>query len=538
MIQTKHTTSLALPAYQGPWTTSEVAHLLRRTLFGPTPDQIMEAVHAGPEATVDRLLADRPLPDPPLHYKNHDPDVPVGTTWVDAPYREDIHVKQMADRNRSLYAWNMALYLEDTLSIREKMVLFWHNHFAIRAIEDPKYLYRYNATIRAQATGNFATLIKQMTVDPALLIFLNGNRNRREAPNENYARELLELYTVGKGPQTGPGDYTNYTEADVGAIARALTGWHDEGFLTETGGAQVQARFSSDHHDPGDKQLSPRLQSRLVSNREDTEYLELLDILLEQEATATHLCSKLYRWLVDDRVDEVMLREVIRPLGALLRHEGYELKPVLRNILLSAHFYRADYRGTIIKNPLDLVASTVNPFQDGEPLASDQRYDRWYRINELVRTLQMDPYEVPQVAGWDAYYRAPLYNRHWINAATLPVRMATIQTYLDEGFPAFEGNGPRIRPACAKWIIRHDHPGEAVALTTSLTQWLLPVPLAGDEILELSKSLAPVNFSGSWQDLILAYQEDPHASGLEVEVDACMKRLIKRIFFHPSFQLS
>ena len=117
--------------------------------------------------------------------------------------------------------------LNEQASLREKMVLFWHNHFvtALGTIGDPRYGFRYNALLRKYALGNFKELALAITIDGAMLKYLNGNRNSKAAPDENYARELQELFTIGKGPEIGPGDYTNYTEDDVKAAAKVLTGW-------------------------------------------------------------------------------------------------------------------------------------------------------------------------------------------------------------------------------------------------------------------------------------------------------------------------
>ncbi len=220
-----------LTPYTGTWGYEQAAHLLRRTTFGPNYEKIKEAAASSLDATISQLFQELPLPDPPINYSEaNDPYVPIGETWINAPYSPDINLR--AHRNRSLRAWTLDLLFTEGISIREKLTLFWHNHFSINNINDPKFLYKYITTIRSQAWGNFRDLVKAITVDPAMLRFLNGNQNTNLAPNENYARELMELFTLGKGELAGPGDYTTFTEEDVMQMARVLTGWRDLGFNT------------------------------------------------------------------------------------------------------------------------------------------------------------------------------------------------------------------------------------------------------------------------------------------------------------------
>lgn len=286
------TTSLA--PYDGPWGIEQAAHLLRRTSFGPPYRLFKEAVEKGLEATVNELFSDRPQPGPPINYYfENDPNVPVGATWIDAPYSLSTNLRTY--RFNSLRGWTILQMMEEGISIREKLTLFWHNHFAINNINDPRYLYKYIALMRVNAWGNFRELAKAVTIDPAMLRFLNGNQNTRNAPNENYARELLELFTIGKGDLAGPGDYTNYTEEDIREMARVLTGWRDQGFNTINADLKVDSFFRPFQHDTGIKRLSFRFDETEIGNMGDQEYVHLIDIIFQKEEVARHICRKLYR---------------------------------------------------------------------------------------------------------------------------------------------------------------------------------------------------------------------------------------------------
>ena len=156
---------------------------------------------------------------------------------------------------------------------QEKLTLFWHNHYVTQGINDPQMVYNYITLLRENGLGNFRELTKQMTIEPAMLIYLNGNQNSAVAPNENYARELLELFTIGKGPAVGPGDYTNYTEDDVVEMARVLTGWIVRGgFTTDTVNNPLKSEFRPARHDDGTKQLSHRFDDIEIDDMGENEY--------------------------------------------------------------------------------------------------------------------------------------------------------------------------------------------------------------------------------------------------------------------------
>ena len=208
--------SLSMSPYSGNFTEVEASHLLRRTMFGATLQQIRAAVTNGLPATVSSLMS-IPTLSPPLTYLAEEQVASFGQTWVNSVYPGGDTQPTENARRASIAAWLMENINNEGLSIAEKMCLFWQNHFAAEASFDSRATYNYFDLIRTYALGDFKQLIKEMTVDPNMLFFLNGVSNQSFSPNENYARELLELYTIGKGPQIGEGDYTNYKEQDVAA---------------------------------------------------------------------------------------------------------------------------------------------------------------------------------------------------------------------------------------------------------------------------------------------------------------------------------
>ena len=382
-----------LEAYTGEWNFEQAAHLLRRSMFGPTKEEIEQAVELGLSGTLDLLFQENPMPSPPVNFNaDFDPEVAVGETWVDAIYtRGDSFNMIRGSRNRSLLAWTMGTLLNSTISIREKMTLFWHNHFVVQnsVVRDPKFLYNYISLLRENAMGNFKELVKKISIDPAMLRYLNGTENTKNNPNENYARELMELFTMGKGDLAGPGDYTTFTEDDVIAAAKILTGWRAFGYLSANADNPPSARFIRSRHDLGSKQLSHRFNNAVIDNADEKEFENFIDLIFQQEVVARFICRKLYRWFVYYVVDDTVEQSIIEPMAQLLVDNNFEIAPVLKTFLSSQHFFDANLIGPMIKHPLDFVVGLFRQFQI--PLSEDLRrqYAAWSGIVRFMPNLQM-----------------------------------------------------------------------------------------------------------------------------------------------------
>ncbi|MEM1123742.1 MAG: DUF1800 family protein, partial [Bacteroidota bacterium] len=405
------TSTLSLAPFSGAWTNTQAAHLLRRTMFGPKKEEIEQATELGLDATVDLLFVERPMPEPPVNFNfDRDPLVEIGESWVGKIYTADennLRVMIRGSRQTSLEAWQMRLLVESEMSIREKMTLFWHNHFVVQksVVRDPNYLYDYMTLLRSNATGNFKQLVKDVTIDPAMLVYLNGTQNNRNNPNENYARELLELFTVGKGDLAGPGDYTTFTEDDVIEIAKILTGWRVFDYLTVNPDAERGAQFRRWLHDLGNKQLSHRFNNVVIENAEENEYSILIDLIFQNRAAAQFLARKLYRWFVYSEITEAVEQTVIEPMAQLLIDSDFEVAPVLKALLKSQHFFDANLTGPMIKNPLDFVVGLYRQFEVTIGGNINQNYRNFRRIDRSMENLQMTYLEPPNVAGWKAYYQ-------------------------------------------------------------------------------------------------------------------------------------
>ena len=199
-----------IDTYSGSWDFQMAAHLLRRTTIGPSIEEINQCVTDGLDKTLEKLLDEKVISsDPPINYQDEDaPETPLGSTWINAEKRVDDF-----KRKNSYAAWRVGQILDKDkdISVRENMLLFWQNHFATEAtvINDARYTYYMHENFRKNFLGDFKRLVKTVNIDPAMLTYLSGIYNVKEAPNENYARELFELFTVGKGPIDGCLLYTS-----------------------------------------------------------------------------------------------------------------------------------------------------------------------------------------------------------------------------------------------------------------------------------------------------------------------------------------
>jgi uncharacterized protein (DUF1800 family) len=428
--------------YTGSFGKAELQHLLRRTLFGVRQNDLTRFANKTVAEVVETLLtpsAASLTPTPPLKYYvepqfNFDPEVPAGETWVNTQDNSLANSR----RKFSFKAWWTGQILTQEPSILEKMVLFWHNHFPIDMDDRSAIMaYIYCRTLRKQALGNFKTFVKAITLDPMMLRYLNGAASNVVAPDENYARELQELFTLGKG------ENAQFTEGDVRAAAKILTGYQ---ITIQTAGFPFLVLFQPARHDKTDKQFSAFYNNKIIQGRAGTEGAkeldDLLDMIFQNPEVALFICRKLYRFFVYYKIDAATEQNIIVPLAAVFRQSNYDIVPVLRVLLNSAHFYDAVFRGCIIKSPMDFVAGLAHNFDIVLPElrlndipAIQAAYNGWavFHLTDTngsaaQRQSLADP---PNVAGWAAYYQEPNYYRLWIDTETYPKRVKFAEALLN-----------------------------------------------------------------------------------------------------------
>ena len=531
--------SMSMDPFPGPWTKAEAAHLLRRTMFGPTNQQILDAVSAGMVSTVATLLQ-IPAIDQPLTFDPAETIAPQGATWVTSlyPANETQAGAVEAARLKSLGSWIMKRMNTEPLSIAEKMCLFWHNHFGVTASSDSRSTYNYLMLIRQHALGNIKQLIKDMTVDPCMLQFLNGGTNTVYSPNENYARELLELFTIGKGEQIGEGDYSTYTEQDVAAGARILTGYIVQGMLSST----VTTPYAVFDplapgivlHDTGDKQLSYHFNNQIVSNGGATEYADYIDIIFGRPEVATFLSKELYKFFVNYDITATVATEVIPVMAQTMIDNNYEVAPVLEQLFCSQHFYDEALRGSLLRSPLDMLIGMLNATETTVDLGSLAQDSNMYLVLYAITQILGQAYaEPPSVAGWPAYYQAPAYYQLWVNATTIKSRfdVATGITVFT-GIPSGTDN---LKVNALGFLNNLSNPANANQVIDDICDVLCPKPISAAQKLILKNILTDTQGDTVWQSNYNMYANNPGNTSLSGPIALRVNLVLNTVFKMPQF---
>jgi uncharacterized protein (DUF1800 family) len=475
VLHTARTMS-GLTPYSGSWDTEAVIHLLKRTMFGANPQDIAYFSSLSMIQAVNELLNPvAAMPSPPLKdYDNSDTSKPdsniaAGTTWIN-DYNSDGAVQNR--RVGSFKRWSIGVMINQDRSIREKMTLFWHNHFSTEAasIEDPLMLYRHHSLLRSNALGNFKTLVRNITIDPAMLRYLNGELNTNTAPDENYGRELQELFTLGKANDP------NYTEDDVKAVARVLTGWRIDEPTTSS-------NFVAAKHDTGSKQFSSFFNNTSIAGRSgatagDAELDDLLTMIFSKQAEVSQfIVKKIYRWFCYYTIDAAAQANVIDPLAQLLQNSDWDIKPVLDTLFKSDHFFDALNRGCLIKSPLDLTVSLCREFGVAFPdVATDyaNAYNMWEFIREIAGLNNQNFADPPSVSGWPSYYQPPQFYELWINSDTLPKR----NQFTDTMISGYIRGGQTLKIDPVAFAKQTSNPGDPNILIDDSLAILYRVPLS------------------------------------------------------------
>ena len=374
-------------------------HLLNRAGFGATDAEIAAFAGLDRAGAVDKLLAGarrEALTQPPA--------------FVDEPFQPYYRLRNMSAEERmaaqrtllqqsfELRAWWLGEMIATPSPLTERLTLFWHNHFATsqQKVRSVQLMYRQNQLLRREALGNFATLLRGIAKDPAMLVYLDNAGNRKQAPNENFAREVMELFTLGEG---------HYTEHDIKEAARAFTGWS----LDRDTGEFTYRRI---WHDYGEKTVFGR------TGRLDGD--DVLESLLARQETSQVIAAKLWREFVSPSPEP---REVAR-WAAVFRESRYEVKPLMRAVLTSDAFWSPANRGALVKSPVDLVAGTLRTF---EIHPADLRPAVF-----ACAALGQNLFAPPNVKGWPG-------GEAWIDSGSLLGR----QQFIDR---VFRGADPMATP--------------------------------------------------------------------------------------------
>ncbi|MCE7065374.1 DUF1800 family protein [Dyadobacter sp. CY326] len=421
-----------LDTYTVPLTAHTAAHLLRRATMGPTRQEIVDFTGLTPAQAVARLSANVSFtasPPPPIDYDETQPT--AGQQFLNLPYSTQRRVAF----NIFLRYWWVGLMCEQNgnPSILEKLTAFWQNHFIVGqgTIGDYRISYKFLTLLRSKGLGSFRNLMIEITKDPGMLLFQNGNVNQKVSPNENYARELQELFVVGEKNFAGQ---KNYTEDDVKEAARVLTGWQVFSDVNT-----FSSGFTAARHDTANKTFSSYynntvIQGRFDASAGDSELAELIDMLLRHSESSKHICRKLYRWYVNPNVTQEIENNVISPLASFFASpaNNFAIQPVLEKLLSSEIFYQESNVGAIIKSPTEFAIGMVRFFGQEIPDKTTD-YVAFRKMMEFVHWnmagLQLDLLNQPLVFGSIAYYQTG-YSKNWINGNALGIRGVQIDKFV------------------------------------------------------------------------------------------------------------
>ena len=525
-----------LTPYTGAWTTEQVVHLLKRTMFGAAKADIDFFLTLTPAAAVQNLLTPTAtLPSPPLNNYNAnvvDPDIAPGQTWVNTPSKNVQNLD--AYRTQSYRDWWTGIMINQSQSIQEKMVLFWHNHFSTQTTAagvTSNFCYYHNVTLRKYALGNFKDFVKAITLDPGMLAFLNGKNNVAGAPDENYGREIQELFTIGKNTD----GTTPYTEADVQAAAKLLTGYQIDG-------ATFTGVFTPSRHDTSNKVFSAFYGNKTITGRTGPDGAKELDdflaMIFATPNPAAFICRKIYRFFLYYNITPDVETNIIQPLATIFRNNNYEIKPVLSALFSSQHFFDAANVGRLIKSPLDFITGSIREFNVKFPDPSNYvaLYAMWAFPWAYATRLNQQLGDPPNVAGWPAYYQIPAYEEIWIDTNTLPFRLTFTDLMISSGYTTQSQTILFDAIAYAKGL---PNPADPNLLITDSLQRLYRIPVAADFITYLKEILLSGQISDHyWTDAWAAYIAAPTDPTALNVVTSRLKTFYKFIMEQSEFQLS
>ncbi len=530
-------------------------HLLRRTTYLQSKFAIDSAATKTADQAVEDLfdIPDLNLPEP-IDPETSDYFINQGIEPLSPDFRSRTYI----------VGWWIEEAMQDP-SIAHKLEFFLHSIFIVNATAGQSrqffdYLHLFRLSSIRYTNGDFnmdsyKNLALKMVTDNTMLRYLNGNQNTRFDPNENFAREFFELFTIGKGPQVGPGDYTNYTENDIIEAAKVLTGWTHRNRPLGAGGDPEytdpdtgiqRGRATLFQHDDSDKTFSAAFDNAIITGASEEEDMwrelsDFVDMIFVQLETAKTICRRMYRYFVSSKITEEIESDIITPLAQTLYDNDYKISIALKQLLKSQHFYDLDDSestdeifGGLVKSPMEKLLHTMTFFNISTPdyLAdSENHYDRWYRLTvlQVIGTQGGMPIFFPDsVAGYPAYYQEPGYARNWFNGATLIPRYKQPEILLSGKRVLAGGSNGGVAFDIVDFIASTDvvdDPSSAEDLVNSLMHYLFaetPNEERATYFLDVFlDDLSPINWYFEW----LNYQNTGDDSAIKIPLQTLFKAL-------------
>ena len=459
-------------------------------------------------------------------------------------------------RKRSLVAGWWWYNMINRNSIRDKITFFLHTTFTASKDDGSgasTYYYDHLKLLEYYSSGSLKVLSKKITLDNAMLLYLDNTTNNADNPNENYAREFLELFTIGKGEQIEEGNYTNYTEVDVQQTARVFSG-----FKTQLDRSIIDfetnipmGRTNTNQHDSGDKQFSSAFGQYIISGTNTSDGMfeeidQLVDMIFSQQVTAVNYVKKIYRFFVKSEWSQETEDTIINDLAEQLILNNFQIYPIIKTLLSSTHFYdlndensNDEIIGSIIKSPLQLMSEMVsilnipvpNPNSDIEGFL---RFWHYFNHNNFLSMAGMEVYAPDTVAGYPANYQSPNFDRQWFSSNTLLARYRLVECFIS-GRNKLATNGLiGTELNCVDFIeLISSNPSEIYSLVSEIAELIYPFHIDDERISYFAQLILDGYPSYYWHDTWQQYLSTNDSTIVKIRLE----NLITAMFNAPENQL-
>ena len=540
-----------LEPYTGEFGPAQKKHLLNRTMVGMAKRHMDDLEGLTLDEAIDLIFTHEELGEPVNNYfmemdaaaykeRYESDDVAPGAPFIDRPYkrlRPTFEEQFGGERQRAITSWiNQKIYNQQT-SIHWKLFVFLHNLTPTKAFDlgGHKFIFNYVKLIFSGVLGNYKDFIYKLTLDPSMLNYLNLQLSQKETPDENYAREVQELFTVGKRP------FSKFTEEDVRGVARSLVGWgFDYEKIIYTEGHEPVIVFQDWNHDQGDKQFSSFYNNHTIKGKAGQdgreELQEVVDMIFETSESCIFLCRRLYQFFVYPEVSQEVENTIIKEMAELMRENNFSLLAPLKLLLKSEHFFDQSFYNTLIKSPLEFTFSMYKEFDlfNGELRIWIQEENKEYYysdgerpdlfpqklVDEISRSYfffsnlywnvgdqGLRLFEPPSVSGWPAYYQAPVYDLFWVNSVTVKKRKQTSESATRWG--VWLENGVHIRFNLKNYLDTFESPNNLETLLTEMQERFLGAPIPERAKGRIKSSVLGDKNDQYWNQLVDAYLDDP-----------------------------
>lgn len=527
-------------------------HLLRRSTFNYSKEQLDTFVGMTASNAVNSLTtaSTNALSEPYDPLPNGAPDG-YWTSSTELPNSFDGQTRKRAIV--TAWWWHNAM---NQVSLKHKLSFFLHTCFTVgkdSGVGAATYFYDHIRLLDYYALGNIKTLAKKITLDNGMLDYLDNTQNNNNNPNENYAREYLELFTILKGEQIGEGNYTNYTEYDIQQAAKVFSGFKKRADRsTIDPDTNIPSGYNNyNRHDKTNKTFSPAFGNQVINaatNAADMtrELYDFVEMVFAQQETAKAYCRKLYRYFVKSEWDDTVETDIITPLSQILIDNDFEILPVVTTLLSSEHFYDADdgdptdnIIGSIIKSPLQQLSEVCSMFSLAYPDPTTDTY-RYY-INFFLRFVHniytkaagMELYNPDSVAGYPAYYQEPSFDRIWFSSNTLIGRYKLIESLII-GRNTITPNSRIYAELDTVTFVKNKiaNPSNPITLITEISDLLYPESIDSDRINYFKTFLVDEGFPDYyWTDLWIQYINDNNDTSVKVRLNALITAMVNAAEF-------